>query len=140
MIEAPATYREGVALAQLSRLVLTLEQTDAQRAVKIVRIGYAYALTCSQVECERNASFTVTLDVLGHDLLRDDLLASGLDTHIVECGGSNCAPIETKRSILVGQSLLDEDIGTDEIKVRVIASDGAGESSELTSAIVRGNF
>ncbi len=127
-------------MAQLSRLVLTLEQTDAQRDTKLVRIGYEYTLTCSPVECERNASFKVSIDVLGHDLLRDDVLASALDTHIVECGGSDSAPTVTKRSLIVGQSLLDEDVGVDEIKVRVIAKDDTGETVELTSAIVRGDF
>ena len=127
-------------MAKLSQLTLTLEQTDAQRAVRIVRVGYSYTLTCSAVECERNASYKVGVHILGHDLLRDDVLATDLDTHIIECGGSNAEPIATRRSFVVGQSLLDEDIGTDEIKLRITAKGDSGEAVTLTSAIVRGKF
>jgi hypothetical protein len=127
-------------MAELSGLRLTLEQNDADRAVRIVRVGYQYTLTCSDVECERHIAYNVCLDILGHDLLRDDMLAQGLDTHIVECGGNEGQPITLQRSLLVGQSLLDEDIGTDEIKVRVRATDDANEEISLMSGIVRGRF
>jgi hypothetical protein len=119
---------------------LTLEQSEVHRIVRIVRVGYEYTLTCSDVECERHVAFDVSLDILGHDLLRDEVLAAALDTHIVECGGADQRSIAMQRSLLVGQSLLDEDIGTDEIKVRVRAKSDAGDEIEVTSAIVRGNF
>jgi hypothetical protein len=127
-------------MAELSAVKLTLEQSDADRAVKIVRLGYSYQLTCSEVECQRNIAFDVCIDVLGHDLFRDDTLARGLDTHIVECGGNSGKPIEIERSLMVGQSLLDEDIGTDEIKLRLRARNDAGDEIALTSGIVRGRF
>jgi hypothetical protein len=127
-------------VATLSRLVLTVEQTDAQRLVKVVRVGYDYTLTCSEAESDRNISFEISVDLVGHDVLRDDVLAAGVDTHIVECGGSNCEPIAMRRSFFVGQSLLDEDVGTDEIQLRVHARGEAGDDVSLTSAIVRGNF
>jgi hypothetical protein len=127
-------------MAELSGLRLTLEQSDANRAVRIVRVGYQYTLTCTEVECQRHIAFDVCLDILGHDLLRDETLADGLDTHIVECGGNDGKPITLQRSLLVGQSLLDEDIGTDEIKVRVRATSDAGEQISLTSGVVRGRF
>ena len=127
-------------MAELSGLKLTLEQSDNDRAVRIVRVGYEYTLACSDVECQRHIAFDVCVDILGHDLLRDDTLAGGLDRHIVECGGNEGQPVAMQRSLLVGQSLLDEDVGTDEIKVRVRATDDAGEEISLTSAIVRGRF
>ena len=127
-------------MATLSRLILTLEQTDAQRLLKIVRVGYDYTLTCSQVECDRNISYEISLDILGNDVVRDDVLVAGIDTHIVECGGSNGASIPMRRSFFVGQSLLNEDLGTDEIKLRVRAKSDSGDEISLTSAIVRGNF
>jgi hypothetical protein len=127
-------------MAELSGVKLTLAQSDADRAVEIVRLGYSYTLTCSDVECQRNIAFDVCIDVLGHDLLRDDTLARSLDTHLVECGGTSGQPIEIQRSLVVGQSLLDEDIGTDEIKLRVRARNDAGDEIAQTSGIVRGRF
>ena len=127
-------------MATLSRLILTLEQTDAQRVLKVVRVGYDYTLTCTEVECERNISYEISVDLLGDDMVRDQVLAAGVDTHIVECGSTNGAPIPMQRSLLVGQSLLNEDVGTDEIKLRIRAASDAGEEISLTSAIVRGNF
>lgn len=127
-------------MATLSRLILTLEQTEVQRVLKVVRVGYDYTLTCSDIECERNISYEISVDLLGDDLVRDQVLASGVDTHIVECGGTNGAPIPMQRSLLVGQSLLNEDVGTDEIKLRINAASNTGEEISLTSAIVRGNF
>jgi hypothetical protein len=119
---------------------LTLEQTEAQRALQVVRVSYDYTLTCTDVECERNISYEISVDLLGHDMVRDDVLAGGVDTHIVECGGTNGAPIPMRRNLLVGQSLLNEDIGTDEIKLRLRATSDAGDEISLTSAIVRGRF
>jgi hypothetical protein len=127
-------------LATLSRLILTLEQTDAQRLLQVVRVSYDYTLTGSEVECERNISYEISVDLLGDDVLSDEVLASGVDTHIVECGGTNGAPIPMRRSLVVGQSLLNEDVGTDEIKLRIRATSDAGEEISLTSAIVRGRF
>ena len=106
--------------------------------LKIVGVTYGYTLTCSATECERNASFEISADILGHDVVSDDVLAAEVDGHIVECSGA--LPIEMRRSFLVGQSLLDEDVGTDEIKLRVRARDGAGDEIVATTGIVRGDF
>jgi hypothetical protein len=131
-------YFEGSRVATLSGLILTLKQTETQRALKIVGVSYGYALTCTDVECERNLSFDISVDILGDDLLQDDVLATGVDRHIVECGGTE--PIEMRRSFLVGQSLLDEDVGGDEIKLRIRARDSAGGETLADTGIVRGNF
>ena len=125
-------------MATLSGLILTLKQTETQQALKIVSISYGYALTCTDVECERNLSFDISVDVLGDDLVLDDELALDVDRHIVECAGTE--PIEMRRSFLVGQSLLDEDIGADEIKLRVWARDSAGGETSADTGIVRGDF
>ena len=127
-------------MATLSGLVLTLKQTEAQQALKIVGISYGYTLTCDTVECERNLPFEISVDVLGDDLVNDDVLATGVDRHIVECGGVPALPIEMRRSFLVGQSLLDEDVGTDEIKLRIRARDSAGDETVAVTGIVRGDF
>ena len=125
-------------MATLTGLILTLKQSEVQEQLKIVGVTYGYTLTCNAIECERNVSFEVSADILGHDVVSDDVLAAEVDTHIVECGGT--LPIEMRRSFLVGQSLLDEDMGTDEIKLRIRARDGAGDEIVATTGIVRGNF
>ncbi len=117
--------------------MLTLKQTEAQEVLKIVSVAYGYTLTCTAVECERQVSFDVSVDILGDDLVSDDVLAEGVDRHIVEC---DAAPITMERTFLVGQSLLDEDIGSDEIKLRVRARDSAGDEIVADTGIVRGNF
>ena len=135
--DAPPEFTEGGRVATLSQLVLTLAQTDAQKTLKLVGVSYDYTLTCTAVECERHLSFDVSVDILGDDLVRDEVLAAGVDRHIVEC---DTGPIEMHRSFIVGQSLLDEDIGTDEIKVRIWARDNAGGETSADTGIVRGTF
>ena len=124
-------------MATLSGLILTLKQTDVQKALQIVGVTYGYTLTCSDVECERSVSFDISVDIIGDDLVDDDLLASSVDRHIVEC---DPLPIEMRRSFLVGQSLLDEDIGTDEIKLRVCVRDSVGGETFAVTSIVTGDF
>ncbi len=125
-------------MATLSGLILTLTQTEAQQTLKIVGVSYGYTLICTDGEAEQALSFDVSIDILGNDLLRDDVLASGVDRHLVECGGTD--PIKMRRSLLVGQSLLDEDIGTDEIKLRICVRDSSGGEASAFTGIVRGNF
>jgi hypothetical protein len=127
-------------VASLSGLTLTLKQTPTQQALKIVDLTYGYTLTCTDVECARTLSFDVSVDILGDDLVGDDLLATAVDRHIVECGATHLEPIEMRRSFVVGQSLLDEDIGTDEIKLRVWARDSSGGEISGVTGIVRGDF
>jgi hypothetical protein len=127
-------------VATLTGLILTLSQTEAQQLLKIVGVAYGYTLTCDTVECDRNASFDISVDILGDDVVTDDVLAGGVDRHIVECGGKPAAPIEMRRSFIVGQSLLDEDVGTDEIKLRIRARDAAGDEIVADTGVVRGSF
>ena len=77
-------------------------------------------------------------DINDNHWLKNDELALDVDRHIVECAGTE--PIEMRRSFLVGQSLLDEDIGADEIKLRVWARDSAGGETSADTGIVRGDF
>ncbi len=125
-------------VATLSGLILTLTQTEAQQVLKIVDISYGYTLTCTDGEVEQAPSFDVCVDILGDDLLRDEILASDVDRHLIECGSTD--PIETRRSLLVGQSLLNEDIGTDEIKLHIRVRDSSGAEISALTGIVRGNF
>jgi hypothetical protein len=116
---------------------LALAQSAQQQKLKLVELTYGYRLVCKAVEIERNASFEVSIDVLGDDVIRDDVMAERLDAHIVEAG---TAPIVVERRLLVGASLLDEDVGDDEIKVRVRVRTEAGDIAEGISEIVRGRF
>jgi len=125
-------------VATLSGLILTLKQSELQRALKLVGVSYGYTLTCDDVEHQRNLSFDICVDILGDDVLRDDLLAAEVDRHIVECGGRE--PIEMRRGFLVGQSLLDEDVGKDEIKLRIRVRDSAGGELTADTAVVHGDF
>ncbi len=56
-----------------------------------MHVSYGYTLTCSDVECERNVSFDISVDILGDDVVKDDVLAAGVDRHIVECDGTHAA-------------------------------------------------
>lgn len=125
-------------MATLSGLILTLKQTEAQQTLKIVSVSYGYTLTCSEVEAQRTVSFDISVDILGDDVLSDDVLATNVDRHIVECDGTQ--PIEMRRGFIVGQSLLDEDVGGDEIKLRVWARDHTGGETSADTGIVHGNF
>lgn len=124
-------------MATLSGLILTLQQTDAQKSLAIVTVTYGYTLTCTEIECEREVSFDVSVDVIGDDVIDDELLASEVDRHMVEC---DVQPIEMRRSFLVGQSLLNEDIGTDEIKLRVRVRDSVGGDISVMTGVVKGDF
>lgn len=124
-------------MAELSNLVLSIAQTDAQRKLALVTVEYAYRLTCSSLEVERGITFEVCVDVLGDDLLSDECLAERLDAHLVE---SSAEPIEMHRTITMGQSLLDEDVGVDEIKLKIRISSSAGDIVDGVTGVVRGRF
>jgi hypothetical protein len=133
----PSDENEGHRVATLNGLILTLRQTDAQKTLRIVTVAYGYTLTCSDVECERSVSFDISVDIIGDDVVRDDVLAAGVDRHMVEC---DRLPIEMRRSFIVGQSLLNEDVGTDEIKLRVCVRDSAGGETSALTGVVQGDF
>jgi hypothetical protein len=123
-------------MATLVDLRLRVAQTERQKKLDLVELTYGYRLVCTDVERERGASFEVSVDVLGHDPLRDDLLAERLDMHILEAAG----PDGVERTLLLGSALLDEDVGDDEIKLRIRARDTAGDVVEAMTPIVHGRF
>jgi hypothetical protein len=128
-------------MAELAIVSFTVEQTEVQVKLHTVRLEYAYTLTPSAEECRRGAVFDMSVDILGHDLLRDKVLVSGVDEHRIECAaGSARRPIAGRRDLIVGQQLLDEDIGEDEIKLRVIARPEEGEAVSVDTPVVRGDF
>ena len=127
-------------MATLNGLILTLKQSEMQQTMKLVVVSYGYTLTCTDVERDRNLSFEISVDILGHDMVRDDVLAASVDRHIVECDATTPGSIEMRRTFLVGQSLLDEDVGTDEIKLRIWARDSSGGATSALTGIVRGDF
>lgn len=127
-------------MATLSGLILTLRQSETEQALKLVHVSYGYTLTCSDVERERNVSFDICIDILGDDVVKDDVLAAAVDRHIVEGDSTQPQSIEMRRSFFVGQSLLDEDVGTDEIKLRICARDNSGGEVSALTGVVRGDF
>jgi len=117
----------------IDEVLFKIEQTAEQAAVQTVRIGYAYTIRAPQT-----ADYDGTIDILGDDVLSDDELAMGVDAHQVQCIEGQDQRVE--RSLLVGQKLLDEDIGTDEIKLRInVACEGEPTESVMTP-IIRGDF
>lgn len=139
MMINPDSFK-GSGVATLSGLVLTLRQSETEQALKLVHVSYGYTLTCTDVERERSLSFDICVDILGDDVVRDDVLATAVDRHIVECDSTHPAAIEMRRGFFVGQSLLDEDVGTDEIKLRICARDSSGGELSALTGIVRGDF
>ncbi len=124
-------------MAQLANVELTISQTDGQRRLALALLTYRYRLSCTEVEVERGVTFEISIDILGEDPLRDESLAERVDVHLVE---ASAEPVAAERELLVGQSLLDEDVGRDEIKVRVRVGSDAGDVIEAVSGVVRGRF
>lgn len=127
-------------MPNLNRLSLTLSQDSDQEKVRIVGVAYGYALSFEPGELEEPASFRVSVDILGEDLLRDEKLAVDVDSHVVTAEEQDLGPIEVEREFCVGQSLLDEDIGEDEIKLRIVVRDDEGEVASAVTDVIRGNF
>ena len=129
-------------MASLSKLMLTLEQSEEHKKLKVVRVAYAYQLDCSKVDLREALDYTVSVDVLGDDLISDDNLALGVDSHTVSCAAENVVgdSISKQREFIIAQSLLNEDIGIDEIKLKIHAVASSGESCEGMTGIVRGRF
>lgn len=124
----------------LSRLSLTLAQDSEQAALKVVCISYGYTLSFEADEVTQPESFEVSVDVLGDDLLKDDELALGVDSHVISVDEQEVGPVQTQRSFAVGQQLLDEDVGEDEIKLRVALRNDTGELASAFTDVIRGNF
>ena len=124
-------------MATLTKLSLGIAQTEEQARLELIELTYGYSLACSDVEIERNLCFEISVDVIGDDVVRDDVLVEGLDKHLVEAGAQ---PIELTRRILIGQALLDEDVGDDEIKLRIRARCETGDETIGETAVVHGRF
>lgn len=98
---------------RLTDLSLTLTQNQEQRLLRVVEISYSYTLHNSL----DNTQFLTNIDILGEDVLRDQLLAQAVDKHETQCKPGEHH--RTHRRLVVAQGLLDEDVGDDEIKLRV---------------------
>ena len=124
----------------LSRIKLTLAQSAAQVQLKTVSISYGYTISFTPEELEDAAGYRVSVDVLGDDLVRDDELALDVDSHGVLPDVPDGSPIDVERDLMVGQALLDEDLGEDEIKLRIVVRDDAGEVASAMTDVIRGKF
>jgi hypothetical protein len=130
-------------MPDLTRIKLTLSQDAEQVKLKTVGISYGYTLSLNPdeaAEADEPLTYRVSVDVLGDDLLKDDELALDVDSHAVVMGEQEPQPITMERAFMVGQDLLDEDIGDDEIKLRIVVRDDTGELASAMTDIIRGNF
>lgn len=130
-------------MPNLTRISLTLSQDAEQVKLQTVGISYGYTLTFDVAEAEQAdepMSFRISVDVLGDDLLKDDELALDVDSHAVVTGEHEVQPITMERAFVVGQALLDEDIGEDEIKLRIVVRDDTGVLTSAMTDVIRGDF
>ena len=130
-------------MPDLTRIKLTLSQEAEQVKLKTVGISYGYTLSLNAdeaAEADEPLTYRISVDVLGDDLVKDDKLALDVDSHAVVMGEQELQPITMERAFVVGQELLDEDIGTDEIKLRIVVRDDTGELVSAMTDVIRGNF
>ena len=123
--------------------------------MRVVEVVYAYSLH-NRLEAgvkDPGTPFWCTVDILGEDVFTDDLLAVDIDAHSTVCEPDTTERIE--RRFIVAQGVLDEDIGDDEIKLRLRVSrtdpradnaittpNGPEHTPEITAItpMVRGKF
>ena len=130
-------------MPNLTRIRLTLSQDAEQVKLKTVGISYGYTLSLDaddEVDADEPTTYRVSVDVLGDDLLKDDELAVDVDSHAVVMSDQEAQPVTMERAFMVGQQLLDEDIGDDEIKLRIVVRDDTGELASVMTDIIRGKF
>lgn len=130
-------------MPKLTRIKLTLSQDAEQVKLKTVGISYGYTLSFSSEEAakaDEPISYRISVDVLGDDLLKDDELVLDVDSHSVVADEEDVQPIEMERAFVVGQALLDEDVGDDEIKLRIVVRDDTGELTSAMTDVIRGRF
>jgi len=126
--------------ATLANLRLSLEQTSDQRQLRVVNLSYDYELTHSVDPGAQGSThpFQVDIDIIGDDVLSDDILASRVDAHEVNCPVD--ATVAISRQFTVAQGVLDEDVGDDEIKVRIRVTRHSEPVVEAITPIVKGKF
>jgi hypothetical protein len=130
-------------MPNLTHIKLTLSQAAEQVKLKTVGISYGYTLSFDAdeaAEADEPKSYRISVDVLGDDLIKDDELALDVDSHSVVTGERDVHPIEMERAFVVGQELLNEDVGDDEIKLRIVVRDDTGELTSAMTDVIRGNF
>jgi len=123
-------------MAIISNVVLTIERaTHADGS--ICTIFYSYDILCDAKEQELGIGFSVWVELWGKDLLFDDLLGDLMyDTHSVSAQHR----ISQNRHFVVPCDILDEDIGTDEIYLKVNATSTLGITMSALSPILRDRF
>ena len=137
-MERRPTQATAIDMATLEKISFTIAQTAEQEVLKTVRIGYGYTLNRSDDPPGTDSVYTMSIDILGDDVAADDELAMGVDEHDIECAPGAKATHE--RDLIVAQSLLNEDFGTDEIKLRIRATDVQGNPISVMTSVIRGNF
>jgi hypothetical protein len=101
-------------------------------------IFYSYELHPGETDCAAQREFVVTVGLWGEDMLDDDVLATDLDMHTVQCSDAAPAvPIKVERVFEVETKLLDEDlVGDDEVFLIVEASSGTERVSGKSNTVV----
>lgn len=125
---------------ELTNLQLTLEQSEEQQRLGVVHLSYAYTLVNAGNAASKDPgqSFAAEIDILGDDVITDDLQALAVDLHTVDCAAGDETRVE--RSLMVAQAVLDEDIGDDEIKLRIRVSRDTEATVQAITPIVKGKF
>lgn len=100
-------------------------------------IQYSYVLSCDDAEIEDQAAFTVWCELWGKDMIVNDALGDpAYDSHTVPAA-PRCS---AARSFTVPCSVLDEDLGSDEIFVKVVAISTLGSTASASSAVISDRF
>lgn len=109
----------------------------SREAGSVCSITYSYTLICDEAEVRVGLGFTVWCEVWGKDVFVDDVLGNLVyDTHTVQASPRSMHA----RSFIVPCSILDEDLGKDELYVKVCATSTLGATACGLSAVVQDRF
>ncbi len=114
----------------------TITQSPAQADLHLTTIKYTYTLNCTEIECAIEETATIKIDIINDD--SDVTVASSQDTHTATCTDGytirnpkgeeeevECG-FRTSRELVVGQSLLNTTLGSDDIKITLKGSPTTG--------------
>jgi len=115
-----------------------LEIDRISRSVgSVCSIKYSYTLVCDEAEVRLGLGFTLWCELWGQDVFVDDVLGQLVyDTHTLAAAPRSMHT----RSFIVPCSILDEDLGMDEVYAKVCATSSLGVTCCGASSIVRDHF
>lgn len=123
-------------MALVTDVKLSIERSS-HTAGSICSILYNYTLICDPAEVDIGLGFSVWCELWGKDVIVDDLLGDLMnDPHTISSRPQQIV----SRSFQVPCSVLNEDIGEDEIYIRVHARSSIGTTVAAVSNIVTDRF